>query len=130
MEAMVTFVNGERTFFYSIEDVEGFSAELDRRLEGTSMGKFDPKKLPAHSLKVGKVMPYQDMMAISHKYGSPMYEGQFKKSLREGGWYTKPSLMTSMAKALVPAGMESPESYTIAIRPERKIFAGRPNYTR
>ncbi|MBI4894554.1 MAG: hypothetical protein HY833_02365 [Candidatus Aenigmarchaeota archaeon] len=130
MEAMVTFVKGKKTFFYSIEDVAKFSTEVDRRLEGAPLGKFDPRKLPAHSLKVGAALPYQDLMAISHRYGRPIYEGQFKKNLRRGGWYTKPSLTTNMAKALVPAGMESPESYTIAIRPERKVFAGRPNYTR
>lgn len=129
MEIMVMFIRDDASFFYSIEDVRGFSSEVGSRLKGVSMGDFEPEKMPAHSLKVDESMPYQDLMSISHKYGTPIYKSQFEKNLRRGGWYTQPSLMTSMAKALFPAGSETPESYMISIRPERKILAGRPNYT-
>lgn len=125
MEAMVVFAKDDMNFFYSIQDIENFSNEVRSHLKGISMKNLELEKLPAHSLKVNRSMSFQDLMVLSHKYGRPIYKSQYQKRLGEGGWYTQPSLMTSMMKALIPADAEVPESmsesYTIATRP-RKTF--------
>lgn len=108
---MVRFTNGEKTFSYSIEDVDGFVETLKKQLP-EPMLDFDYEKLPIYSLKVREKVPYTQLMRYSHKFGVPLFPEEFDYEIKTNQFHTQPSLQTAFVQ---PLNQAIKDVYVIAV---------------